>query len=76
MHRRRNDGRRLRSSPRGRRAVADYQVRSVASNVAKAKKFPVNVANGRQTALQWSAQGAGGSWARSRVVVVVARGVY
>lgn len=30
--------------------MPDYQVRSVASNVAKAKRFPVKVANGRQTA--------------------------
>lgn len=29
--------------------MPDYQVRSVASNVAKAKRFPVKVANGRQT---------------------------
>lgn len=47
VHRRRNDGRRLRS--RGRWAVADcYQVRSVASNVAKAKRTPADVANGGQ----------------------------
>ena len=72
VHRRRNDGRRLRS--RGRWAVGDYQVRSVASSDAKAKIWPADVANGRQTGRQWSAQDAGGRWACDRVVVVEVKG--
>lgn len=73
MYRRRNDGRRLVS--RGRWAAADYQVRSVASNVAKAKRSPADVANGSETGRQWSTQDSRGRWACNKVVVAVVRGV-
>lgn len=77
MHRRRNDGRRLRYSPGAWRAVARLPSKERGVQRRKSKEVPGEKSpmEDSQPALQWSAQDAGGRWARRKVVVVVVRGV-